>query len=86
VPRKKPVSRFLLKKICLNKFKYKILSSSKNRPQRGRSIPNEGVYNNQYFMYAATSLVGNTVRITTKSKTIMEGVFRTFSPNFEVRI
>lgn len=44
----------------------------------------EGIYNNMYFMHAATSHVGNTVQVHTKSGAVFEGVFRCFSPTFQV--
>lgn len=54
------------------------------RAQRTRSIAVEGVYNNAHFMHAATSQIGNIVRIKTASGSVWEGVFKTFSSSFEV--
>ncbi|XP_066260072.1 ataxin-2 homolog [Euwallacea similis] len=54
------------------------------RGQRQRSLGTEGVYSNPTFMHAATSQVGNVARITTASGQVWEGVFRTFSQNFDV--
>lgn len=54
------------------------------RSQRVRTVAADGVYSNNHFMYAATSLVGNTVRIQTASGNVWEGVFRTFSHQFDI--
>lgn len=37
-------------------------------------------------MHAATALVGNVVQMRLRSGNIYEGVFRTFSPNFDVAL
>ncbi|KAL3270921.1 hypothetical protein HHI36_021427 [Cryptolaemus montrouzieri] len=54
------------------------------RTQRNRSITAEGVYSNPHFMHTATAQVGNIVRLKTANGIVWEGVFKTFSSNFEV--
>ncbi|CAG9770050.1 unnamed protein product [Ceutorhynchus assimilis] len=56
------------------------------RTQRQRSIVTEGVYSNAVFMHAATSQVGNVARIMTASGQVWEGVFKTYSQNFDVAL
>uniref|UniRef100_A0AAR5PS49 LsmAD domain-containing protein n=1 Tax=Dendroctonus ponderosae TaxID=77166 RepID=A0AAR5PS49_DENPD len=53
------------------------------RDQRPRSVAPEGVYNNVPFMHSATLQLGNIARLRTISGEVWEGVFRTFSPEFE---
>lgn len=43
-----------------------------------RSVVPEGVYNNVHFMHAATSQVGNIVRIKTASGSVWEGNSKIF--------
>lgn len=56
------------------------------RPQRGRSAVIEGVYNNSHFVHAVTSHVGNIVQVQTQSGALYEGIFRTFSPQFDIAL
>ncbi|XP_055901920.1 ataxin-2 homolog isoform X2 [Eupeodes corollae] len=59
---------------------------SDNRQPKGKSVQAQGVYNNTYFMHAATALVGNLVQVHLRSGNLYEGVFRTFSPNFDIAL
>jgi len=51
----------------------------------GRSVA-PGVYNNTFFMHTATSLVGSVVEVRLRSGNTYEGVFRTFSGNFDIAL
>lgn len=51
----------------------------------GRSLA-QGVYNNTFFMHSATALVGSVVEVRLRSGNIYEGVFRTFSGNFDIAL
>ncbi|CAG9791247.1 unnamed protein product [Diatraea saccharalis] len=53
------------------------------RSPRGRMLP-EGVYSNAHFMHAVTAHVGDNVQVLTQSGSLWEGVFKTFSAQFEV--
>jgi len=46
----------------------------------------QGVYNNTFFMHSATALVGSVVEVRLRSGNIYEGVFRTFSGNFDIAL
>ncbi|XP_014258181.1 ataxin-2-like isoform X3 [Cimex lectularius] len=59
--------------------------SPRSRPNE-RSLSLDGVYNNSYFMSSVASLVGNNVKIHTATACVYEGIFRTFSAQFEIVI
>lgn len=54
------------------------------RSPRSRPIMAEGVYSNGYFLHAAASHLGDIVKVQTKGGVIVEGIFKTFSPSFQV--
>lgn len=71
-------------KNLLRFFRY---TGAETRQVRGsRSIVPQGVYNNTYFMHGATALVGHLVQVHLRSGSVYEGVFRTFSPVFDVAL
>lgn len=61
-------------------------TNNNDRLQRGRSTVIEGVYHNSHFVHAVTSHVGNVVQVQTQSGALYEGVFRTFSPHFDIAL
>ncbi|KAK9497109.1 hypothetical protein O3M35_004486 [Rhynocoris fuscipes] len=60
--------------------------SPRPRSNNEKAISMDGVYNNSYFMNSVTSLIGNTVKVHTLNGCIYEGIFRTFSPQFEIAV
>lgn len=69
------------------RFFFRYTTGAETRQVRGsRSIVPQGVYNNTYFMHGATALVGHLVQVHLRSGSVYEGVFRTFSPVFDVAL
>lgn len=83
--------KILKKKFCNQRKKFAPIffryTGAETRQVRGsRSIVPQGVYNNTYFMHGATALVGHLVQVHLRSGSVYEGVFRTFSPVFDVAL
>lgn len=55
-----------------------------NRSPRVRPFSAEGVYSNAYFLHAAASHIGDVVKVQTKGGVTVDGIFKTFSPTFNV--
>lgn len=54
--------------------------------RRGRTTAIEGIYSNSHFVHSATMNVGSIVQVQTQSGCVYEGVYRTFSPHFQVAL
>ncbi|GAB6030243.1 hypothetical protein CHUAL_005920 [Chamberlinius hualienensis] len=61
-------------------------NSTRNAKTKGmdKTSHPEGIYSNQRFMNVSTSLVGCIIRVQTVEGPVYEGIFRTFSPQFEL--
>ncbi|XP_039299140.1 ataxin-2-like protein [Nilaparvata lugens] len=70
-----------------SKRKSRVIPGRSPRPGRPeRNVAAEGVYNNSLFMHSITGHIGNTVIVLTQYGEAYEGIFRTFSSNFDIVI
>ncbi|XP_065201660.1 ataxin-2 homolog isoform X2 [Planococcus citri] len=67
-----------------NKSRPKSVRSNQRPRPAERVVTAEGVYANNFFMHAATSHVGTVVKLETTQGVTYEGIFKTFSQEFDV--